>query len=309
MGFRDYNPGLNRFLTRDNYNGALADMGLGSDTFTGNRYAFVGGNPISRVEDDGHRPEDEPGYCVGSQGDCGIDPRAGGSVAGHYSNDQLSGMGVLEGQFISDTTHGADDPKTPNDNAPYKKQTREDYRVYAETINASSQALNATTGVVCATFNDLACDLFQHYGDTTGTDFLVDLGDLVKDPDFTAALGEEMGRLDKFATTACQGAAGTTCMFTVDSRWQDLSFTKDRSHELGIGRAKFRVQGTLAVTVGQNGTSSVRGSYSVGIHKNWDFDPEDDFMGVSLAMFAEMPSWGVAQEYVMRGTTSMTYNR
>ncbi|MGW0703124.1 golvesin C-terminal-like domain-containing protein [Streptomyces sp. NPDC002867] len=54
MGFRDYDPGLNRFLTRDMYNGALADMGLGTDPFTGNRYAFTGGNPISFVEIDGH---------------------------------------------------------------------------------------------------------------------------------------------------------------------------------------------------------------------------------------------------------------
>ncbi|MGI5519790.1 DNRLRE domain-containing protein [Micromonospora sp. CA-259024] len=54
MGFRDYSPGLNRFTTRDMYNGALADMGLGSDPFTGNRYAFTGGNPISNVEIDGH---------------------------------------------------------------------------------------------------------------------------------------------------------------------------------------------------------------------------------------------------------------
>jgi hypothetical protein len=54
MGFRDYDPGLNRFTTRDMYNGALADMGLGSDPYTGNRYAFTGGNPISRVELDGH---------------------------------------------------------------------------------------------------------------------------------------------------------------------------------------------------------------------------------------------------------------
>ncbi|MBC2907009.1 DNRLRE domain-containing protein [Streptomyces cupreus] len=54
MGFRDYNPGLNRFTTRDMYNGALADMGLGTDPFTGNRYAFTGGNPSSRVEYDGH---------------------------------------------------------------------------------------------------------------------------------------------------------------------------------------------------------------------------------------------------------------
>jgi RHS repeat-associated protein len=54
MGFRDYNPGLNRFTSRDMYNGALADMNLGSDPFTGNRYAFAGGNPTSRVELDGH---------------------------------------------------------------------------------------------------------------------------------------------------------------------------------------------------------------------------------------------------------------
>ncbi|MEU4980848.1 DNRLRE domain-containing protein [Streptomyces sp. NPDC021969] len=54
MGFRDYDPGLNRFTTRDMYNGALADMSLGADPFTGNRYAFTGGNPVSNVEIDGH---------------------------------------------------------------------------------------------------------------------------------------------------------------------------------------------------------------------------------------------------------------
>ncbi|MFF0072528.1 DNRLRE domain-containing protein [Streptomyces sp. NPDC005494] len=54
MGFRDYSPGLNRFTTRDMYNGALADMNLGADPFTGNRYAFSGGNPTSFVEMDGH---------------------------------------------------------------------------------------------------------------------------------------------------------------------------------------------------------------------------------------------------------------
>ncbi|MER5212221.1 DNRLRE domain-containing protein [Streptomyces sp. NPDC002838] len=56
MGFREYNPGLNRFTTRDMFNGALADMNLGTDPFTGNRYAFGGGNPTSFVELDGHLP-------------------------------------------------------------------------------------------------------------------------------------------------------------------------------------------------------------------------------------------------------------
>jgi RHS repeat-associated protein len=54
MGFRTYDPGLNRFLSRDMYNGALNDTNLGSDPLTGNRYAFGGGNPISNIELDGH---------------------------------------------------------------------------------------------------------------------------------------------------------------------------------------------------------------------------------------------------------------
>ncbi|MEU4480232.1 DNRLRE domain-containing protein [Micromonospora sp. NPDC023966] len=54
MGFRDYSPGLNRFLSRDSYNGALADMNLGLDPWNNSRYSFAGGNPISNVEVDGH---------------------------------------------------------------------------------------------------------------------------------------------------------------------------------------------------------------------------------------------------------------
>ncbi len=63
MGFRDYSPGLNRFTSRDMYNGALSDMRLGSDPFTGNRYAFTGGNPISGVEIDGHNWCEGGSFC------------------------------------------------------------------------------------------------------------------------------------------------------------------------------------------------------------------------------------------------------
>lgn len=70
MGFRDYNPGLNRFTTRDMYNGALSDMNLGADPFTGNRYAFAGGNPTSFIEMDGHLPcaEGIRDVCGGGSG-------------------------------------------------------------------------------------------------------------------------------------------------------------------------------------------------------------------------------------------------
>ncbi|HXH80276.1 AHH domain-containing protein [Nocardioides sp.] len=77
MGFRDYDPGLNRYTSRDMYNGALSDVALGMDPWNTNRYAFAGGNPVTGVELDGHQiapldggggsnstgvsvPEDEP---------------------------------------------------------------------------------------------------------------------------------------------------------------------------------------------------------------------------------------------------------
>ena len=71
MGFRTYSTGMNRFLSRDMYNGALADMRLASDPTTGNRYAFAGGNPLSNVELDGHSwlsSNGRPSFAVDSAG-------------------------------------------------------------------------------------------------------------------------------------------------------------------------------------------------------------------------------------------------
>jgi RHS repeat-associated protein len=65
MGFREYNPGLNRFLTRDMFNGALQDIALGTDPWNANRYMFGGGNPISRVELNGHINSAEDGASGG----------------------------------------------------------------------------------------------------------------------------------------------------------------------------------------------------------------------------------------------------
>jgi RHS repeat-associated protein len=60
MGFRNYDPSLNQFASRDMYDGATANMGLTTDPFTGSAYAFGDGNPISNVELDGHMPVPVP---------------------------------------------------------------------------------------------------------------------------------------------------------------------------------------------------------------------------------------------------------
>ncbi|XCW06533.1 DNRLRE domain-containing protein [Streptomyces sp. HUAS MG47] len=95
MGFRDYNPGLNRFTTRDMYNGALADMRLGSDPYTGNRYAFSGGNPVSNVELDGH--------CFG------IDwCEAAGDAIADTANGIFMGTGEVFYGLVSNVPHAAE---------------------------------------------------------------------------------------------------------------------------------------------------------------------------------------------------------
>ncbi|WP_224749800.1 RHS repeat-associated core domain-containing protein [Polycladospora coralii] len=57
MGFRNYNPSIARFDTRDMYADAAQDIGLAMSLATGSRYAFAGGNPVSYSELDGHLPQ------------------------------------------------------------------------------------------------------------------------------------------------------------------------------------------------------------------------------------------------------------
>lgn len=56
MQARSYRPEYGRFLQRDQYASASADLGLVSDPLTQNRYAFAGGNPVTNIETDGHDP-------------------------------------------------------------------------------------------------------------------------------------------------------------------------------------------------------------------------------------------------------------
>ncbi|MBO0822839.1 MAG: hypothetical protein J2P27_03145, partial [Actinobacteria bacterium] len=70
MGFRTYDPGLNQFLSRDMYDGALANTGLTTDPFTGSPYAFGQANPITNIEYDGHMLVAPPSGCTAGQAQC-----------------------------------------------------------------------------------------------------------------------------------------------------------------------------------------------------------------------------------------------
>ena len=62
MQARQYRPDSGTFLSQDRFESAGADLALQSDPLTQNRYVFAGGNPVSNVEFDGHKPIDCK-YC------------------------------------------------------------------------------------------------------------------------------------------------------------------------------------------------------------------------------------------------------
>lgn len=55
MQARNYQPDIARFLSIDQYEAADGDMALQADPYTQHRYSFLGGNPSSRIEYDGHK--------------------------------------------------------------------------------------------------------------------------------------------------------------------------------------------------------------------------------------------------------------
>ncbi len=98
MGFRDYDPGLNRFLTRDLYNGALNDLDLATDPFTNNRYTFAAGNPISNIELDGHIPAGCDAQCTREWSEA---QREAAALAPHNDHDVVvrDTVGLIEAEM------------------------------------------------------------------------------------------------------------------------------------------------------------------------------------------------------------------
>ncbi len=94
MGARRFDPSAQRFLQMDQFQGALADLGLVSDPLTQNRYALAASNPLSAVEYDGHMlvadggggaaPSPQPGSPKTSQ-TAASDGKAGQSLCGFTS--------------------------------------------------------------------------------------------------------------------------------------------------------------------------------------------------------------------------------
>jgi hypothetical protein len=71
-----YRPDVDQFLTEDRFESASGDFNLQSDPLTQNRYAFAGGNPVNRIEFDGHHSGNEGGAQNNMRSQTRISPLA-----------------------------------------------------------------------------------------------------------------------------------------------------------------------------------------------------------------------------------------
>ena len=101
MQARAYRPDIGRFLTSDRYESSAGDFNLQADPLTQNRYAFAGGNPVNRVEFDGHGFPPEPG-----------DPNPGATIRA-LNKDRYEGQ--LKHQREQEAADQAAKQKGPSD--------------------------------------------------------------------------------------------------------------------------------------------------------------------------------------------------
>ncbi|GAA1589570.1 hypothetical protein GCM10009789_49020 [Kribbella sancticallisti] len=288
MGFRDYSPGLNRFLSRDSYNGALADMSLGLDLWTSNRYAFAGGNPISGIEFDGHCPMAEEGGC-----DTG---------AGYDGPIQSSQPPVDDGQVdrtvppeIDPSTTGyAKDPERPYGAEKVPWWTR---ITGSKEFSELEKAKLVSQGLHLRGLED-AARMLDHWISNTGDHYELDVSRMLTDlPGFKQQVDADVKRLKGNATFTTGWRTARTG--SADANWF-----------LALNGFQYRVTGS---TVG-SGTGS-KTEYWVQVYKryNWgtETEPRDDVywpkkslpaIHLRQADWARLHTVGLARDYDTSGS-------
>jgi RHS repeat-associated protein/fimbrial isopeptide formation D2 family protein len=114
LGSRTYDPGKSGFLTPDSYRtgGSGAQLSVGTDPLTANRYTYVNGDPVNFVDPSGHRRfEDWFGRDeVACDATCALEQRYA------YNRAKVE-QRIAEGNAVNPRPPAA--PKPPNDGLPH----------------------------------------------------------------------------------------------------------------------------------------------------------------------------------------------
>lgn len=100
LGARTYDPAKSTFLTPDSYQAAqpAADLGLGTDPLTNNRYNYVNGDPVNLVDPTGHIVEgvSTDNYCATAEGPGPVASRGGSAVGRVCGGYDISGADIAQ---------------------------------------------------------------------------------------------------------------------------------------------------------------------------------------------------------------------
>jgi RHS repeat-associated protein len=120
LGPRQYDPERERFSTPDYFVQGLADLQLGTDPLTGNRYMFAGANPVAFYED-GHRVENAGGTGSCTEQSCPTD-NSDGDYYSHGPSSKPSpdtiSQGPLDRPSPDTISQGPSDRPSPDTIGP-----------------------------------------------------------------------------------------------------------------------------------------------------------------------------------------------
>ncbi|MEU8621911.1 RHS repeat-associated core domain-containing protein [Streptomyces sp. NPDC048623] len=266
IGAREYDSGIGQFISVDPV--LQADKAQ-----TMNGYTYGANNPAMFADPTGKAlPE-----CVSGMYVC----RGGTEVVSKRSNyDKIVAQNNRDSKYYAEnlkkwqssrssqsghlgSSSGRNTAKTGNDNAPFNSvtPTPSQYSYFQNHILPEYEGLIAAAK---AAGWDLSAELWRHYREASGDEYVVEFDKLRGDPGLRKVVMDQLHDWSDTATSTCAG--GGPCEFTADSKWLGVDLDEQDSH-FGIGHAQVRITGEA-----RPDGKSTSVEMNVQVYKDWNFD-------------------------------------
>uniref|UniRef100_UPI0031E127D3 RHS repeat-associated core domain-containing protein n=1 Tax=Saccharothrix mutabilis TaxID=33921 RepID=UPI0031E127D3 len=302
LGAREYDPTLGRFTAVD----PLLDQNSPQQW---NGYSYANNNPVNLTDPDGTEPRGGPCYNVPGHGWM----RGDGSACAGAGDDKPWQSCSACGNAPHTVKHPQGKPEYGSDQAkhkPYRKLSVLEAGMAAHDINARLEHMGLVGSAVCALY-ELTCELFGHWAGKSGSDYILrpdQMSQVFEDANWKNEREEPINTLSAMAAEKCAGTA--TCTVNIDSGWLKGVANSSTDNTLALQSIEYRISGQVTVTRENGGGTRVRGAVTVDLIKDYNFDEGKLVKGVyDLTYLSQMPDAGLAQDFVVRGSQTLTIDR